>query len=119
MVTVDDYLDALPDDRRDALARVREVVRGAAPDAAESVRHGMPFYELHGDLCAMASQKNHMSFYMLSAGEPLSELRARTSLDIGKGCVRFGRLDDLPLDLIGAAVAEGVAANEARAGESS
>ena len=115
MPEVDDYIDALPEDRREALTRVREVIREAAPDAAESIRHGMPYYELEGDLCALASQKNYMSFYMMSAGEPLAKLRDQSELDIGRGCVRFKRLDDLALDLLGEAVSVGAEANRERA----
>ena len=115
MAGVEDYIAALPDDRREALARVREVIREAAPEAAESIRYGMPYYELEGDLCALASQKNYMSFYLMSPGEPLSKLREQAGLDIGKGCVRFKRLDDLPLDLVGEAVSVGAEANRGRA----
>jgi hypothetical protein len=60
----------------------------------------------------LASQKNHMAAYLTAIyGSPT--LRARFEeeyratgkrLDMGKSCVRFRRLADLPLDVIGRAV---------------
>lgn len=62
---------------------------------------------------ALASQKHHMAVYLsgIYGSEQLREWfedsYARTGLrmDIGKSCVRFRTLDDLPLDLIGEAIA--------------
>jgi hypothetical protein len=64
-------------------------------------------------LAALASQKNHMSLYLNNVyGDPATEawFRARWAatgkkLDMGKSCVRFRRLDDLPLDVIGETIA--------------
>ena len=61
---------------------------------------------------ALASQKNHMSVYLMGiygddALRQEFEDAYRASgkrMDIGKSCVRFRRLDDLPLDVIGDAV---------------
>ena len=65
-------------------------------------------------LAALASQKNHMAVYLawVCADE---ESRARFTasyrktgkrMGMGKSCVRFKNVDDLPLDLIGKAIAE-------------
>ena len=62
---------------------------------------------------ALASQKHYMSVYLMNVyGDPDSEQwfveQYRASgkkLDMGKSCVRFKKLDDLPLDLIGRAIA--------------
>ena len=68
---------------------------------------------------ALASQKNYMSLYLMSVycrcvdGSPgnqhaqwFREAWAKTGkkLDIGKACIRFKKIDDLPLDLIGEAI---------------
>ena len=55
----------------------------------------------------------------MSAGTPLARLRAETNLDIGKGCVRFRRADQLPLDLVREVLVEAAAVNEAQAAASS
>ena len=68
---------------------------------------------------ALASQKNYMSLYLMSVycgcdgGSPASEharwfreawTRTGKKLDMGKACIRFKKLEDLPLDLIAEAV---------------
>jgi hypothetical protein len=67
-VTVDEYIAAAPEDRRGTLAALRDLVRSAVPDAVEEIRHRMPYYAHHGDLCAFAAQKNYFSFYVMSGG---------------------------------------------------
>ncbi len=62
---------------------------------------------------ALASQKNHMAVYLTAvyAHEDTRESfldkyrETGKRLDMGKSCVRFRRLDDLPVDLIGDAIA--------------
>ena len=123
--TVKAYLDELPPERRAAMSRVRTVVRKHLPvGIVETMRWGMISYEVplsvvpdtyNGQPLAfagLASQKNAMSLYLMSvyADEALStwftdEYRATGKrLDMGKSCVRFRTLDDLPLDLVGEAV---------------
>ena len=60
----------------------------------------------------LASQKNYMSLYMMCVygdGEDATRFReawAKTGkkLDMGKSCIRFKKLDDLPLEVIGQAI---------------
>ncbi len=121
--TVAQYLDELPDDRRTALARVRKTIRANLPAGYEEVMNwGMITYQVplatypntyNGRplmYAGLASQKYHMAVY-LSAVYPDSKAfqdayRATGKrLDMGKSCVRFKSLDDLPLDLIGETIA--------------
>jgi len=107
--TADEYVAQLPDARREAIASVRALILETVPDAAEAMTYRMPTYTYHGEsLCALASQKQYMSLYM----EP--ELVAAhadelAGLSIGKSCVRFRRLDALPLDTVRAILIETVA----------
>jgi hypothetical protein len=124
--TADDYLQALPDDRREALSRVRAVVRKHLPAGyAEFVSWGMLNYGVplsrfpntyNGQpLCyaALAAQKNYCSLYLMSVyGDKQHETRLREGfaaagkkLDMGKSCVRFRSSDDLPLELVGELIA--------------
>ena len=123
--TVKAYLDELPADRAAALSKVRTVVRRHLPAGiVETMRWGMISYEVPLSVvpdtyngqplsyAGLASQKNAMSLYLMSvyADEALSTWFAdayRASgkrLDMGKSCVRFRTLDDLPLDLVGQAI---------------
>ena len=120
------YLKELPADRRREIARVRDMVRKHLPDGyRETMNWGMITYEVPLDrypdtynrqplgYAALASQKRHMSLYLMgpytnpAAREWLELAYAERGkkLDMGKSCLRFKRLDDLPLDVIGTLVA--------------
>ena len=124
--TVDQYLAELPDDRRQAIERVREVVSENLPDGyEEAMNWGMITYqvplETYPDTynkqplmyAALASQKNHMAVYL--SGIYTSDVARKRfesaykatgkRFDVGKSCVRFKKLEDLPLDLIGKTIA--------------
>ena len=124
--TVEEYLDELADDRRATLEAVRDVVRANLPDGyEETVQFGMISYVVPLErypktynrqalqYAALASQKNYVSLYLMNVyGNEETERwfvdRYRASgkrLDMGKACVRFKRIDDLPLDLIGETIA--------------
>jgi len=124
--TVEEYLEALPAERRAVVAAVRDVVLAHLPDGyEEAMRWGMITYEVplaHGpdtrngqplSYAALAAQKNHYALYLMGAyADPaqtaqLKEAfgRAGKKLDMGKSCLRFKRLDDLPLEAIGAVIA--------------
>lgn len=125
--SVAEYLAGLPPDRRAAVAAVREVIlQNLDKDIAEGMQYGMIGYFVphsvypagyHCDpkqplpFACLASQKNHLSLYLMSVyGIPEEEkwLRDRfaaagKTLDMGKCCIRFKSLDDLPLEVIGEA----------------
>lgn len=125
-LTVDEYLGSLPDDRRTALEAVREVILTSLPDGyREAMNWGMITYEVPLEIepdtynskplmyAALASQKNHMAVYLTSVytdARRAADFRQAyretgRRLDMGKSCVRFKRLEDLPLDLIGSTIA--------------
>ena len=97
---VEEYLAGLDPDRRDALSALRTIVLDESPGAVETMRYRMPTYEYQGGvLCAFASQKQYMSLYM----EPDLVEQHRGDLDglsVGKSCIRFRRLDKLPIETI-------------------
>ena len=124
--TVKAYLESLPDDRRAALSKVRSVIKKNLPAGfKEGMLFGMIGYQIplsrypetyNGQpLCVagLASQKTGMSLYLMSVyGDRELErwfkdayAKAGKKLDMGKSCVRFKRLEDLPLEVIGATIA--------------
>ena len=124
--SVDAYLAELAPDRRAAIARVREVILANLPDGyEEAMEWGMITYQVPLSTCpdtyngkplmyaALASQKRHMAVYLTGVyadgrtREEFAEQYRATGkrMDMGKSCVRFRSLDDLPLDLIGQAIA--------------
>jgi hypothetical protein len=124
--TPDEYLASLPEDRRHLAAAVRDVVNANLPAGyREGMMSGMIGWyvplETFGDtyngqplgLAGVASQKQAVSLYLLNVySDPATEAWFRErwaatgkKLDMGKSCVRFRRLDDVPLELIGETIA--------------
>ncbi len=124
--TVDQYLAALPEDRRAALSAVRDVIlENLDEDYEEGIQYGMIGYYVphkvfpagyHTDpkqplpFASLASQKSHMAVYLMCVyGQQeqwFREAWAKTGkkLDMGKSCVRFKKLEDVALDVIGEAI---------------
>ncbi|MCH7621133.1 MAG: DUF1801 domain-containing protein [Chloroflexi bacterium] len=123
--TVEEYLTEQSLERREALAEVRRVILENLPEGyAEVMQYGMISYVIPLArypktynkqplaYLSLAAQKRHMSIYLMgvycdSETESWFVQRYRDSgkrLDMGKACVRFRTLEDLPLDLIGEAV---------------
>lgn len=126
--TVDEYLASLPEDRRAAIDAVRKVVlKNLDKKFKEEMQYGMIGYNVplsvypKGYHCTpntplpyagLASQKNAMSLYLMAIyGD--TALRdwftaewAKTGkkLDMGKSCIRFKKVEDLALDVIGQAI---------------
>ncbi|KAA3641611.1 MAG: DUF1801 domain-containing protein [Armatimonadetes bacterium] len=124
--SVEEYLAQLSDDRREAIETVRDVIVANLPEGyVETMNWGMISYEIplssYPDTyngkplmyAALASQKNHMAVYLSGVYSDdgtrdafLDTYRATgKKLDMGKSCVRFKKLDDLPVDLIGDTIA--------------
>ncbi|QYK50097.1 MAG: DUF1801 domain-containing protein [Anaerolineales bacterium] len=124
--TVTEYLKELPEERRKAISAVRKVIRENLPKGfEEGMTFGMITYYIplkdfpetyNGQplgIAALASQKNYMAVYLNNIySEPATTKwfmkryeATGKRMDIGKSCVRFRKLEDLPLDLIGEAVA--------------
>jgi hypothetical protein len=123
--TVEGYLQALPPDRRAAISAVRQVILANLPPGYEEcISYGMIGYVVphslypagyHCDpklplpLAILGSQKNHMAIHLCSVyGNAEAEqwfrkawLASGKKLDMGKACVRFKKLEDVPLDVIG------------------
>ena len=124
--SVTDYLKSLPAERRKVVSAVRDVVLEHLPKGyRESINWGHITYEVpletypdsyNGQpLCyaGLAAQKNHYALYLMGAyanpkvAKTLAlEFKKRgKKLDMGKSCLRFKALDDLPLDVIADVIA--------------
>ncbi len=124
--TVDDYIDQLPEDRKEVIQKLREVVLQNLPDGfQECMNYGMIGYVVphaiypdgyHCDTSLplpflnIASQKNHIGFYHMGIytdDELLNwfteeyKNHVPTKLDIGKSCIRFKNPNKIPFELLG------------------
>lgn len=124
--TVDEYLRHLPPPQRAVVSAMRDLIRRQLPRGYHEVMNwGMISYELplerypstyNGQPLAyagLAAQKNYFALYLHAAySDPQVHaalaagfVKAGKRLDMGKSCLRFRSLDDLPLDVIGQAIA--------------
>ena len=98
---VEAFLAALPDDRRDALFELREVIAEAAPDAVESVNYGVPAFKYRGrPLVSYGSGKTHCSFYVQSPAVMEAHGDDLEGYDTAKGTVHFTPEAQLPVQLV-------------------
>jgi uncharacterized protein YdhG (YjbR/CyaY superfamily) len=130
-MTVTEYIDALPDERKAAMKKLRAVIKKNLPKGfKEMINYKMPAYVVphskypdgyHCDpslplpFLGMASQKNfvalyHMGIYadpkLMAWFEKQWPKHVKTKLDMGKSCIRFKKVEAIPYDLIGELVAK-------------
>jgi len=127
--TVAAYLDALPPDRRAALSAVRDAVnRGLPKGYEEGIQYGVigwcvphrvypPGYHCDPSVglpfAALASTKSGMSLHLMSVYGDAAQRKwfeaawkkTGKRLDMGQACVRFKRLEDVPLEVVEQVVA--------------
>lgn len=127
--TVEEYLQGLPADRRAAINAVRKVILAKLPKGyVECISYGMIGYvvphslypagyhcnpKLPLPLANLGSQKSHMVLHVMTLYfDPAVEkwfrdawAAAGKKLDMGKACVRFKKIEDVPLDVIGRLIA--------------
>ncbi len=119
--TIEDYLNELPEDRREGISTIRDKILENLPRGyVESMNWGMISYEIPLEtypdtynkqplgIAALASQKNHMAIYMLGCymvpeqQEKLLKSYKEMGVkpNMGKSCIRFAKLEKIPLDTI-------------------
>lgn len=121
-----EYVDSLPDERKIVIENIRKTVLDNLPNGfEETMGYGMLGYVVphsiypsgyHCDpktplpFMGMASQKNFIAFYHMGiyADETLLNWfvaeypkHCKTKLDMGKSCIRFKKMNDIPYELIG------------------
>jgi uncharacterized protein YdhG (YjbR/CyaY superfamily) len=96
-VTITEYLEELPSDRRAALSELRALIHRVAPKTVEAMKCGLPSF---GELCALASQKNYMALYVCESDIVKAHLAQLGKVSCGKGCIRFKRIADLNLGVV-------------------
>lgn len=124
--TPEQYLAELPEDRREAMSKLREITLQNLPKGfEEQISYGMLGYVVphsiypNGYHCntkdplpffAIASQKNSINIYhmMVYSDKNLHDWFSaeypkycKSKLDMGKSCIRFKKMNDIPYDLIG------------------
>ncbi len=121
----EDYISQVPEERQDILKKLRKVIKQNLPKGfEEGIQYGMiGYYVPHsmypdGYHCtpseplpfmSFASQKNSVNLYHMGiyAKPELHDWfvneypkHCKRKLDMGKSCMRFKKLDEIPFDLI-------------------
>ena len=124
--TPEEYIESLPDDRKVAMMKLRSTIKKNIPKGfAEVMSYGMLGYVVphsiyssgyHCDpklplpFMSIASQKNFVAVYHMGIYANPGLLKwfsseypkyCKTKLDMGKACIRFKKLEDIPYKLIG------------------
>lgn len=108
--TPQDYIAQLDDDwRRKSLLDIREILLSQTPKMQEDMNYKMLGYSIEGDfLFHLNAQQAYVSLYVGDAAkiDPKGELLA--GLNVGKGCVRFKKKNDVTKTRIDAFIARTV-----------
>ena len=124
--SIETYLNSLSKDRKESVQKIIKVVEDNIPFGYSKImNYNMPSfviphsiypsgYHVTPDLplpfIGVASQKNHIGFYHMGLyAKPelldwfISEYQkfCTSKLDMGKSCVRFKEMDDIPYELVG------------------
>ena len=126
MTTVNEYIDQLEEDRKNVISQLRKIILENLPKGfEEAISYGMIGYVVPHSLypagyhcntklplpfISIASQKNHVAIYHMGlyADKNLMDWftvaypkYSSRKLDIGKSCIRFKKIEDIPYELIG------------------
>ena len=127
ITTPADYLASLPEDRREIISAVRDLILQNLPEGyQETINWGMLSYEIPLETypdtynknplsnVGLAAQKNYNSLYLMAIYQNPADYQELVDAfaemgikpNLGKSCVRFTKLDQLPLDTIARLIAK-------------
>ena len=97
--SIDAYIAGFPKDIQVILAKIRGIVREAAPEAQEAIKYQIPTFVLNGNLVHFAAFQNHIGFYPTPSGiEQFKD--ALSAYHSAKGSVQFPLDSPIPYTLI-------------------
>ena len=96
---VDEYIAGFSSEVKEILEQIRTTIKGAAPDAEETIKYRMPTFVLNENLVHFAAYKNHVGFYPTPSG--IENFKDElSSYKNAKGSVQFPIDKPMPLELI-------------------
>ncbi|WP_046758771.1 DUF1801 domain-containing protein [Kordia jejudonensis] len=123
--SIDDYIAQLPEERTEVMRKLRTILQENLPEGfSEAINYKMPSFVVSHDtypdgyhcdpklplpFISYASQKNFIALYHMGiyANTKLMNWfiaeypkHCKRKLDMGKSCIRFKKMDDIPYDLI-------------------
>jgi uncharacterized protein YdhG (YjbR/CyaY superfamily) len=111
---IDAVLEALPEQEREALGALRDVIAAAAPEAVEAISYGVPAFKYRGrPLVSFAAARNHLSFFVQSPAVMEAHRDDVAGFDTSKGTIRFTPQKPIPEELVTKLVRARVAETDA------
>jgi uncharacterized protein YdhG (YjbR/CyaY superfamily) len=123
---IEEYIQNIPEERKEIFAKLMDVIRNNIPEGfSEELGYGMPAWVVPHSLypkgyhcspevplpfVSVASQKNFIALYHMGIYATPKLLNwfvkeytkhSKRKLDMGKSCIRFKKMDDIPFELIG------------------
>ncbi len=111
--TIDEYISQCPEEVQPILAKIRAVIRKAAPEAVERISYQMPSFYLKGNLVWFGAYRPYIGFYPTGSGTEAFE-KELSVYKRAKGSVQFPLDKPIPYELIGKIVRFRVAENRRR-----
>lgn len=96
---IDTFIAQFPKATQALMNKVRATIKKAAPDATESIKYGIPTFELHGNLVHFSAYEHHIGFYPGADGIA-SFQKEISKYKSAKGSVQFPITEPIPYDLI-------------------
>lgn len=87
---------------RPILEQLRDLVQAAAPDATSSIKWGMPFFEVNGNMmCALGGHKSHVNLVLAGPPAAFADPDHRLSGEGKTGRhLKLRTLDEIPRDAV-------------------
>jgi uncharacterized protein YdhG (YjbR/CyaY superfamily) len=99
--TIDDYLATVDAEKRAALERLRNIIRAAAPKAAECISYQLPAFRLDGRLLmGFGAAAKHCALYPMSGATVAEFQHQLRDYQTSKGTIRFQPGRPLPVRLL-------------------
>ena len=98
MLTTQQYFNSIRTDRLDAMLALQKLIIEVFPNVVEDMVHKLPTYSFNNlKICAIASQKNYMSLYIMNYDLLENFKEELSAFNCGKSCLRFKKLDEKTL----------------------
>lgn len=99
METIDQYIQQFPNDVREKLTELRNVILKAAPEATEKISYKMPAFHWKENLIYFAAYKNHIGIYPTS--KPIVKFKEELkNYKCSKGAIQIPLNQEIPVELI-------------------
>ncbi len=95
--TIEEYLEAIPPERKQIMIKLIALVKEYFPGIEGNMQYNMPTFD---PICAIASQKHHISLYIHRIDLVEKYRTELGKLKVGKSCIRFKKLEQLPAQTI-------------------